>query len=223
MTGKVAVVTGGSEGIGFGVTHTLLSRNISKLFILSVSKDVVDGAAEAVSKEMGDDTAKRITWLQCDLGDWKQVKDVAEKIKDATDRLDIVVNNAGRGIMTYQLTDYGVDRHMAVNHMGHVILTSHLLPLMKTTAESGHVVRIVNQASNLHDSAPKDTRFERLDELNRDIGPNPQYGRSKLAAILYARYFNRKVTQNGHPNVLMNATHPGIVSTKMSTEDIHEP
>ena len=162
-------------------------------------------------------------WYHCDLTDWKQTKDVAEQIKKNTDRLDILVNNAGRGIMTYQLTDYGVDRHMALNHMGHVVLTSHLLPLMKKTAESGNTVRIANQASNAHQASPSDTKFESLEELNQDLGPNGQYGRSKLASILYARYFNRKVTQNGHPNVLMNASHPGFVSTKMSKEDIHEP
>lgn len=223
LSGKVAVVTGGSEGVGFGVTHTLLSHNIGKLYILSRSKDVVDGARQAIANDMGDDTAKRVIWMHCDLSDWKTVEEVAEKIKNAEDRLDILVNNAGRGIMTFKLTDFGVDSHMAVNHMAHVILTSHLLPLMKKTAESGDVVRIVNQASNLHESSPKDTKFESLDELNKDIGPNPLYGRAKLAAILYARYFDRKVTKNGHPNVLMNATHPGIVSTKMSTVDIHEP
>lgn len=188
-----------------------------------MSKDVVDGAKHAIAKDMGDGVAERTAWLQCDLSDWKRVKDVAEKIKAGEKRLDILVNNAGRGIMTFQLTDYGVDRHMALNHMGHVVLTSHLLPLMKQTAEEGDMVRIVNLASNLHESAPKETKFESLDELNKDIGPNPQYGRTKLAAILYARYFDRKVTQHNHPNVLMNATHPGIVSTKMSTEDIHEP
>ncbi|UQC75021.1 retinol dehydrogenase 12 [Colletotrichum lupini] len=223
QSGKVAVVTGGSEGIGYGVTYTLLKHNISKIYILSVSKDVVDGAKDAIAKDLGADKAERTKWFQCDMGDWKRVKEVAEKIKNDTDRLDILVNNAARGIMTYQLTDYGVDRHMAVNHMGHVILTSHLLPLIKQTAEKGDVVRIANQASNAHQATPSDCKFESLEELNTDLGPNGQYGRSKLAGILYARYFNRKVTQNGHPNVLMNATHPGFVSTKMSKEEIFEP
>ncbi|KAF6817778.1 retinol dehydrogenase 12 [Colletotrichum sojae] len=223
LTGKIAVVTGGSEGIGYGVTHTLLSHNVAKLYILSVSQEVVDGATDAIAKDLGPEKAHRTKWFQCDISDWKRVKEVAEAIKNDADRLDILVNNAGRGIMTFELTDYGVDRHMALNHMGHVVLTSHLLPLIKKAAEKGNVVRIVNQASNAHQGAPSDTKFESLQELNRDLGPNGQYGRSKLAGILYARYFNRKVTQNGHPNVLMNATHPGFVSTKMSKEDIHEP
>ncbi|KAK7428217.1 putative oxidoreductase bli-4, mitochondrial [Neonectria magnoliae] len=223
LTGKVAIVTGGSEGIGYGISHTLLKHNISKLFILSVSEEVAKSAKDAVAKDLGKSFADNTQWFQCDLANWNQVTEIADKIKNATDRLDILVNNAARGIMTYQLTDYGVDRHMAVNHIGHVVLTSHLLPLLKKTASAGSVVRIVNAASNAHPSTPKDTKFESLDELNQDLGPNAQYGRSKLAAILYARYLNRNVTQAGHPNLLANATHPGFVSTKASKVDIHEP
>ncbi|RYP93681.1 hypothetical protein DL770_000212 [Monosporascus sp. CRB-9-2] len=223
LSGKVAIVTGGSEGIGYGCTYTLLKHNIAKLYILSKREEVVKEAKAAVARELGEDAANRTKWLHCDLSNWPQVKDVAEQIKKDTDRLDILINNAGIGILTFQLTDYGVDRHMATNHMGPVILTSHLLPLMKKTAEKGNIVRISNQASNAHQAAPSDTKFESLEEINRDLGPNGNYGLSKLANILYARYFARKVTNAGHPNVLMNATHPGFVSTKQSKEDIHEP
>lgn len=111
---------------------------------------------------------------------------------------------------------------MAVNHMAHVILTSHLLHVLKKTADEGNTVRIVNLASNAHEMAPSDTKFESLDELNNDFGPNPLYGRSKLAGILYARYLNKHLT-SAHPNILANATHPGFVETAMSSRDIHEP
>ena len=106
--------------------------------------------------------------------------------------------------------------------MAHVILTSHLLPLMKKTASPDNTVRIVNQASNAHQGTTADTKFESLDELNRDLGPNGNYGRSKLAAILYSRYLDRHLTSE-YPNILVNSTHPGFVHTKMSQEDIHEP
>lgn len=193
-----------------------------------------DGALASIRSSLGSTKADRVKWIPCDLEDWAQVAAVAEQIKQDTDRLDILVNNSGRGIMTAGLTDYGVDRHMATNHMGHVVLTSHLLPLMKRTAEEyDEIVRISNQSSNLHSAAPKETRFESLEEINRDVGPNAQYGRSKLAGILYARYFEREVTRrdmdadegNGRKKgkVVMNATHPGFVSTKQSVEDIHEP
>ncbi|KAL0572731.1 hypothetical protein V5O48_009231 [Marasmius crinis-equi] len=205
LTGKVAVVTGGSEGIGYGATWTFLRHNVHRLYILSVSPEVVSGAKEAIANELGQEAADRTIWKQCDMADWKRVEEVAEGIGQHTDRLDILVNNAGGGVMTYQETEYGVDRHMA------------------KTAEEGNTVRVTVQASNLHRSAPKDTKFESLEELNRDLGPNPLYERSKLAGILYARWFARNVTDAGHPTLLMNATHSGFVDTKMSKQDIHEP
>jgi FlaA1/EpsC-like NDP-sugar epimerase len=70
LSGKVAVVTGGSEGIGYGCTHTLLTHNVSKLFILSKSEDIVDDAINAIKEELGEEMANRVTWLQCDLSDW---------------------------------------------------------------------------------------------------------------------------------------------------------
>ena len=112
LSGKVAVITGGSQGIGYGCSHTFLSHNIAKLFILSGSEDVAEKAIDAIKEEMGEEAAKKVTWLQIDLGDWHAVPKVAEQITKNTDRLDILVNNAARGIMTAQKTAYGVDRHV---------------------------------------------------------------------------------------------------------------
>ncbi|KAF1965873.1 NAD(P)-binding protein [Bimuria novae-zelandiae CBS 107.79] len=221
LSGKVALVTGGSEGIGYGCTHTLLSHNISKLFVISLEKDIADDAINAIRGEMGEEAANKVEWLQCDLSDWEQTGKTAFKIASKTDRLDILINNAARGVMTAQRAKKGVDLHMATNHIGHVVLTSHLLPVLKETAKKGGKVRIVNLASNLHENAPKETKFESEEELNKDYGPQPQYGRAKLASILYSKYLNRHLTSQ-YPNILANATHPGIVDTRQSSVHIHE-
>jgi NAD(P)-dependent dehydrogenase (short-subunit alcohol dehydrogenase family) len=110
---------------------------------------------------------------------------------------------------------------MACNHFGHVVLNSHLLPLLKKTAESGRTVRIVGLGSNLHAQASSSTKFENIQELNQDLGPNQLYARSKLAMILYCRYLARHLSTS-HPNILVNSVHPGIVETRQSTEHIHE-
>ena len=221
LTGKVAVVTGGSEGIGYGCTHTLLSKNIQKLFILSKSDDIAADAINAIKQEMGEEKGNRVVWMKCDLSDWEETGRTAFKIAEQTDRVDILINNAARGIMTYQLAKNGIDLHMASNHFGHVVLTSHLLPILKETAKKGDKVRIVCTSSNLHEQTPSDTQFASIDELNRDLGSQPQYGRSKLAAVLYAKYLSRHLTSE-YPNILANAIHPGIVETRQSTEHIHE-
>lgn len=115
LKGKVAVVTGGSEGIGFATVYTMLKFGLEKVFIISVSKDVMDEALKRIKEDLGEETAKRVTWLECDLSDWKKVKQIADHIAKSTDRIDILINNAARGIMTYQLTDDGVDRHVSIN------------------------------------------------------------------------------------------------------------
>jgi len=171
---------------------------------------------------MGDAAAEKVQWMQCDLSNWSKTGEVAFQIAKETDRLDILINNAARGIMTAQTAKNGVDLHMAQNHMGHVVLTSHLLPLLKKTAEQGNTVRIVNLASNAHESAPKETKFESIEELNKDYGPMAQYGRAKLCSILYAKYLTRHLNAT-HPRILANATHPGFVETRQSSEHIKEP
>lgn len=119
LKGKIAVITGGSEGIGFGALYTLLKFGLEKAFVLSVSKDVMDKSLDRVKKDLGEDTAKKVEWLECDLSDWKKVKQTADHIAKGTDRIDILINNAARGIMTYQLTEYGVDRHVSLHPEPH--------------------------------------------------------------------------------------------------------
>lgn len=223
LKGKVGVLTGGSEGVGFGSTHTLLAHNISKLFILTKTESKVDDALDAIEKELGAEARKAVVWKQCDLSDWQRTSDVAGEISNETDRIDILINNAGRGIMTQQFADTnGIDEHMAANHFGHVVLTSHLLPLLKKTADAGSKVRIVNLSSSLHTNCPEETAFKDIDELQKNYGPEAQYGRSKLAVLLHAKYLARHLTSE-HPNILANAVHPGIVESAQTTEHIHEP
>ncbi|KAG9122798.1 hypothetical protein FRC07_000669 [Ceratobasidium sp. 392] len=222
LTGKVAIVTGGSEGIGLACTHTLLKHGVSRLYFLSPTEDRAKEALNFFEKELGASKAGRATWIPCDLSDWSATKATAESLASQLDRLDILYNIAGRGIMTAQRNNVDIDLHMAVNHFGHVILTSTLLPLLKKTAEGGETVRIVNAGSNLHEQAPQDIKFADVAELNNDYGPNAQYGRSKLVAILYARYLARHLSPS-HPRVLANAFHPGVVDTRQSNEHIHEP
>ncbi|KAK6385470.1 hypothetical protein LTR81_027353 [Elasticomyces elasticus] len=200
LSGKVGLVTGGSEGVGFGSTYTLLSHNISKLFVLSLHKEKMNEALKKIEEELGVKARQAVDWRQCDLSDWEQTSKVATDICKNTDRMDIVINNAARGIMTRQLAPTnGIDLHMAGNHFGHVVLVSHLLPLLKRTAEKA-------TKSALSTSS-------RISML--------QYGRSKLAELLHAKWLAQHVTPQ-HPNILVNAAYPGIVDTAQTNDHIYE-
>ena len=149
-----------------------------------------------ISFDLRDEKAKKLTWLQCDIGDWKGVTEVAKNISSQTDRIDILINDAVRGIMTYQLTSM--------------------------VSKGAHTVQIFCLGSNVHQTTPSDCSFTSLPELNADLGPNGQYGRSKLAQMLYCKYLSKNLTARC-PKILANSVHPGFVESQMSVEDIHEP
>lgn len=227
LSGKVAVVTGGSEGIGFGCTHTLLKANIDKIFLISMSEEIISQAKNAFAhdEELPQDAASRIIWKQCDLTDWKHVQQVAREITSETERLDILIANAAKGIMSYAQDRHGLDSHMSINHLGHVVLIDALLPLLnKTTEQHQTKARVVSLSSNLAAQAPKETTFSTEEDFKSDVGAQGLYNRTKLANLLFSRYLNRKYSQQGgHSNIIFNACHPGVVETRQTQVWIHEP
>ncbi|RAL61532.1 hypothetical protein DID88_009571 [Monilinia fructigena] len=70
QSGKVAVITGSSEGIGYGCAHTLLKNKLSKLFIIALSEEVYHGAIEDISKTISPQAAQKCTFFKCDMSDW---------------------------------------------------------------------------------------------------------------------------------------------------------
>lgn len=182
LKGKVALVTGGSEGIGYGCTHSILSHGIEKLFILSVSKDTVDGAVSAIQKELGDEVARKVTWLQCDLSDWKQTLETAKKITNNTDRLDIVINNAARGIMTYQLTEYGVDRHVCLQEIPVLLL---ILIANRAPLDGRESYRTCNL--DIVPSAPTQKKCHFLHRTHRQHGVQPSHIHTIINQICVSR------------------------------------
>ena len=223
LSGKVAVLTGGTEGIGFGSLHTLLSKNIAKVYMTSRRQEKADEALKAIEEGLGAEARKKVVYFQDDQSDWTQTGKVASEIASQADRIDILICNAARGIMTYQpAPTNGYDLHFAVNHAGHEVIVSHLLPILKQTAEKGSTVRIVFMSSSLHASAPSGLEFKSKDDLKKDYGPNGQYGQAKLMNLLHSRYLDKHLHAE-YPKILINAVHPGIVDTAQTNEHIHEP
>jgi len=124
--------------------------------------------------------------------------------------------NAGVGVNKFDTTIDGIDRHFALNHLGHFLLVNRLLPLMRQTASQKQTPapRIVCMSSSLHSAAPSDVRFASVDEINTDIGPVGLYARSKLANLLFVKYgLLERVLDPARDRILALATHPGAVHT----------
>jgi NAD(P)-dependent dehydrogenase (short-subunit alcohol dehydrogenase family) len=128
-----------------------------------------------------------------------------------------VICGAGIGVNAYAESSDGIDRHMAVNLLGHMLLVNRLLPLIRKTSRLPNTPapRIVSISSELHRAAPSSVSFASLDELNDpSLSAVSLYGRSKLAIILFTKFgLADRVLLPNKDHIVALATHPGAVHT----------
>lgn len=200
MKGKEVVVTGATDGIGkvtareiakMGAAVTVVGRNASK--------------GEAVVRELraaaGHD---KVHFVVGDLSTRGGVRAVADAIKSRVKRLDVLINNAGALFQRRELTEDGVERTFALNHMGYFLMTAQLLDLLKAADKA----RIVNVASAAHLGAKLDV--DDLQNAKRYSGWIA-YGQSKLANIYFTYELARRLEGT---NVTVNCLHPGFVASR---------
>ncbi|KAJ6173563.1 hypothetical protein N7485_006375 [Penicillium canescens] len=225
LEGQVAVVTGGQSGIGKEITAQLLLHGIKQVIIVARSEDKFNTAREDWSHRDGiicGEQDVQVQFVPCDLGDITDVRAAAEKIKKKTDRVHILLCNAGLGVpYEYKLSPQGIDRVFATNCVGHQVLVTLLLPLLKAaviTANNG--VRIVVTSSSLH-SVCQGVDIDLLSSPSRVKWPALfdgvwRYGRSKLANILFSKELSRRLLQDSDPaskRIYVNSFFPGNIVT----------
>lgn len=114
LTGRVAIVTGGSGGIGY-YTALPLARAGATVVILSANEEKGKTTEAEINKELkGLDSYGSVTWWGVDLGDLKAVDQIAKRLAGELERLDIFVANAAIGQAPYGLTSDGLERHFGV-------------------------------------------------------------------------------------------------------------
>ena len=198
MTGKTVVVTGASNGIGF-ITALELARLGAR--VLMVVRNEAKGKASC--EEIKRQTGSSPELFVADLSLVAQARRVAEEIKAAAPKIDVLVNNAG-GIFTERLeTSEGLEMTFALNHMAYFVLTETLLENLKAAGSA----RVVSVASNAHNMAR--IRWDDL-QLKQKFTGSVAYGNSKLMNILFSNELSRRLEGTG---ITSNALHPGVVAT----------
>lgn len=204
LTGTTVIITGASSGLGTASAIDLAGRGAS---VVMAVRDLAKGEAVAATiRETHQGADIRVELL--DLADLASVRSFAERFTAAGTGLQVLMNNAGVMMPpTRQLTADGFELQFGTNHLGHVALTSLLLPLLEA-APSSRVVTVASLAARTGT-----IRFEDL-QWERGYKPSPAYSQSKLANLLFSLELDRRLRERGS-KVVSVAAHPGVAGTNL--------
>ena len=200
LTGKTALVTGASSGLGVETARALAARDCQ--LVLAV-RDLAKG--ERVLATAGID-ASAYDLRAVDLADLGSVRAFADGVLADVDHLDLVVANAGVMASPQGRTVDGFETQFGTNHLGHFVLVNRLVPLLVRSAPA-RVVVVSSAGHRIADVDLDDPGFERT-----AYDPWVAYGRSKTANALFAVELDRRLRDRG---VRATAVHPGEIVTEL--------
>ncbi|MFE4963700.1 SDR family NAD(P)-dependent oxidoreductase [Streptomyces sp. NPDC056660] len=199
LTGRRAVVTGASSGIGAETARALASTGAE---VTLAVRDLAAG--ERVAKDIGETTGnQRVRVAQLELTDPASVAAFAAGWQGP---LHILVNNAGVMACPEQYTEQGREWQFATNHLGHFALATGLHDALA----AGGAARIVVVSSTGHQQSP--VVWDDIDFAFRPYDPWQAYGQSKTANVLFAVEATRRWAADG---ITANALMPGAVYTNL--------
>ena len=194
LDGKVALVTGGSRGIGLMIASGFVA-NGAKVYISSRKKDVCDAAAAELSK-----TGPCVS-LPADIATTEGRASLVGELKQREERLHVLVNNAGAswGATIEEYPEDGWDKVMDLNVKAVFMLTRELLPLLGAAASQDDPARVINIGS--------------IDAIQVPMVDNYAYSASKAAVHQMTHVLARRLADRF---ITVNAIAPGPFPTKMT-------
>jgi 3-oxoacyl-[acyl-carrier protein] reductase len=195
LDGKVALVTGGSRGIGAAIVRRLAQNGANVVFSYSASKDRAARVVEEIEA-----LGQRGLAIRADQANAVEVQGLVRQAHEAFGRLDILVNSAGvfvTGMVGDPAVDTaGFDRQIDINVKGVVTAVRTAVPLL------GDGGRIVSIGTTGADRIP--------------FAGASDYVASKAAIAAYTRGWSRDL---GSRNITVNIVQPGAINTDMNPED----
>ncbi|MFJ3404619.1 SDR family oxidoreductase [Promicromonospora sp. NPDC090134] len=206
LTGRRALVTGASDGIGLGIAERL-ARAGAELVLPVRNPAKGEAAVERLRAAVPDAV---VGTRRLDLASLESVAALADDLLAEGRPIDLLVANAG--VMTppsRHTTADGFELQLGTNHLGHMALIGRLLPLLRATGERPAGARVTTMSSAA-------ARFGKIDwtDLNseRDYSPVRAYNFSKLAQLMFALELDRRSRAHGW-GIVSNVAHPGTTYT----------
>ena len=200
VSGRRAIVTGASSGIGIETARALAATGAE---VMLAVRDTAAGERTAADIR-GTTGNQAIRVGKLDLADLDSVR---EFVAAWDGPLHVLINNAGvMALPSRELTDRGWELQFATNHVGHFALTRGLHDALAAGAHSDAEARIVSLSSRGHLRSP--IVFDDLNFAQRPYDPWLAYGQSKTANVLLAVEAHRRWSPEG---ITANAVHPGAI------------
>lgn len=203
LTGKLAVVTGASDGVGLGLATRLAAAGAE--VVLPV-RNRRKGEA-AVAKIRHQHPRAVLSVRELDLSSLDSVAALGAALREENRPIHLLVNNAG--VMTppqRQTTADGFELQFGTNHLGHFALVAQLLPLLRTGR--ARVTSQISIAANRHAMHWDDLNWERSYDGQR------AYSQSKIALGLFGLELDRRSRAAGW-GITSNLAHPGVAPTSL--------
>ena len=202
VAGKRVVITGATNGIGLAAARVLARRG-AQLSI--VARSPARAAAAFAEISAAANGRASVDVLIADLASQAAVRRLATEILDRYPSVHVLVNNAGAIFGTRQLTEDGIERTWAVNHLAPFLLTTLLTERLIASAPA----RIITTSSDAHRAAriPFDDLNAERSYRGRGFG---RYAETKLANVLFTAELARRLAGTG---VTANCFHPGFVAS----------
>jgi len=203
LSGKTAIVTGSNTGLGYETALDLYQKG-AKVIVACRNEEKAFKAIEKMKAQGG---TGELVYVHLDLSSLNAVKEFADKVIEAESRLDFLINNAGIMIPPPSKTKDGFEIQFGVNFVGHFALTGYLFNLLETTKGA----RVVTLSSIAHRGAA--INFDNF-RLEKEYSNWREYGQSKLADIIFALEFDKRLRNNGFQTMSL-AAHPGFSKTDL--------
>jgi NAD(P)-dependent dehydrogenase (short-subunit alcohol dehydrogenase family) len=203
LSGKLAVVTGASDGVGLGIATRLAGAGAD--VVMPVRNPRKGEAAMARIRQQHPDAT--VSLRELDLSSLTSVAALGATLRAEDRPIHILVNNAG--VMTppeRQTTADGFELQFGSNHLGHFALVGHLLPLLR--AGRARVTSQISVAANQYAINWDDLNWERSYNGRR------AYSQSKIALGLFGLELDRRSRAAGW-GITSNLAHPGVAPTNL--------
>lgn len=208
--GRVAVVTGASSGIGKEAAKALVAQGWR---VIAHGRDAARSADAKAEIASAAAHGGSVEMVRADLALLSDTARMTDEITALTDRVDVLLNNAGGVREEKVITAEGNEATFAGNHLGHFLLTARLLPLLRKAAtdRAPGEVRIVNVSSRGHARCPG-IDWDDLQKIN-SWEFSPVYEQAKLCNVLFTRELAKRL---GGEGIVSHAMHPGVVASNFA-------